>query len=106
MGRDGASACTILLQASQAIFGRTCWITFQCSGTYSSISARHFQFLDQQLELLDLVCQLLRGSSKLHTAQSRQLQLELLDVELTVANRLAQLGQLDLLGSELGALRQ
>ena len=38
IGRLDASACTILSQRTQANFGRTCWITLKCSGTYSSIS--------------------------------------------------------------------
>ena len=37
IGRDGASAWTIVRYLGQESFGRTCRITLKCSGTYSSI---------------------------------------------------------------------
>src|SRR6267378_6786172 len=38
IGNDGSGACTIVSQARQLSFGRTCWITLNADGTYSSTS--------------------------------------------------------------------
>src|SRR3954465_11199029 len=35
---NGAGACDIASQARQGKFSRTCWITFHCRGTTSSVS--------------------------------------------------------------------
>src|SRR3954451_23978497 len=46
----GAGACEIASQARQVNFSRTCWITFHCRGTTSSVSVTSSPSLASLLE--------------------------------------------------------